>query len=104
MAQQTSNALVTLETFNISQLDLENQVQRPREGGGNNEEDEILNIGEFVFDHITRETDGSIIQRLRRRVAIHSKLVIKSCTFIDMITYILFLLISLFFFLFRMVL
>ena len=96
MSAQATNAMITLENFNISELDLENQAQRPQNRNSDNEDEEILNIGEFVFNHIIRKTNGSITQSIRRRIAIHSKLFIKSWTFIDITIYICFLIISLF--------
>ena len=76
MSVHTSNVMATVENFNMSEIDLENPdanaVQEDRQQA------EMQNIGEFVFNHITAETSGSCVKSTRRRVAIHSKCLIKS--------------------------
>jgi hypothetical protein len=89
--------MATIENFEMSEMDIEN----PSDLNDQNQnvidnESEMLNIGEFVFNHITAETDGSFLQLIRRKVAIHSKWLIKVCTIIDVAMYITFLFLSLF--------
>lgn len=74
MSVHTSNVMATIENFEMSELDLENpsEVNDHSQNVIDNE-NEMLNIGEFVFNHITAETDGSFLRSIRRKVAIHSK-------------------------------
>lgn len=88
--------MATVDNFEMTEIDLEqNREDRERVDVGNNET-EMMNIGEFVFNHITAESHGSLVKNIRRKVAIHSKILIKTCTIIDVTIYILFLFLSLF--------
>lgn len=81
MSSNTSNVMATIENFEITEMDLEqNDIQRNAQNDVINNEAEMMNIGEFVFNHITAETHGSCIMAIRRKVAIYSKLLIKAWT------------------------
>ena len=95
MTSNPRNVVITADNLNASDIDIENQVQRHIARASSHDE-AVINIGEFVFNHITAEREGSIFQAIRRKVAIHSKILIKSWTIIDIVLYILFLFISLF--------
>ena len=72
-AVHTSNVMATIENFEMSEIDLEQNDRPDAENDSAANRDEMMNIGEFVFNHITAETDGSFVKYLRRKVAIHSK-------------------------------
>jgi hypothetical protein len=78
MSANTSNVLATADNFDVSQLDLEIQARNISEDNPEREQDEILNIGEFVFNHITAESTGTFLKSIRRKVAIYSKCLIKT--------------------------
>lgn len=88
--------MATVENFEMTEIDLEqnNSIREHTDVAQN--EAEMMNIGEFVFNHITAEAHGSLLKSIRRKVAIHSKVLIKSCTIIDISIYIWFLFLSLF--------
>lgn len=72
-----ANSMITQDNLDASDIEIGNQVQRHIERA-NSHEEAVINIGEFVFNHITAERNGSIYQTIRRKVAIHSKILIKS--------------------------
>jgi hypothetical protein len=69
--------MATIENFEMSELDLQNQENQNNADNNEENDEEMLNIGEFVYNHITAETDGTFLHEVRRRVAIHSKKLIK---------------------------
>lgn len=53
MSNQASNIMTTVENFNLRELDLENNDAHQDEES--RQQADMLNIGEFVFNHITAE-------------------------------------------------
>jgi len=96
MSVHSSNILATNDNFNLTDIDLENNGVNNDVESDVQQQNEIINIGEFVFNHITAESNGSFIGTLRRKVAIYSKWLIKTWTIADVIIYISFLFLSLF--------
>lgn len=96
MSVHASNVSATVENFDASEINLEQRAD-PEEGNDVlNDQEEIMNIGEFVFNHITAEVQGSICKSIRRKIALNSKILIKVCTSLDVSMYICFLFMSLF--------
>jgi hypothetical protein len=59
MSRVNTRQIATRENFNATEIDLEaNAVPEVQSEVINNDE-EMMNIGEFVFDHITAPTTGS---------------------------------------------
>jgi hypothetical protein len=88
MSAYTANVMATVENFEGSNIDLEqgSNAQNPEDAV--QDQNEIMNIGEFVFNHITAEVQGSIYKSIRRQVALNSKILIKTCTSLDVSMYI----------------
>ena len=95
MISNQRNLEISSNNLDASEINIENQVQQHITRASSNDE-AVINIEEFIFNHITAERDGSIFQDIRRKVAIHSKILIKSWTIIDIVLYILFLFIPVF--------
>ena len=55
MAAHQNSALVTVDNLNASEIDIENQA-RGAQVRAESQEEAVINIGEFVFNHITAET------------------------------------------------
>lgn len=94
MSYVTNNVFVTEDNADIS--DLEDAADSVSSNGEEEDEEEMMNIGEFVFNHMTAERSGSCMKRFRRRMTLSSKCIIKTFTIIDVWIFIALLFLSLF--------
>lgn len=59
MSANASNMMTTVQNLDISELDLENNRAQNRENSSDQQQNDMMNISEFVFNHITAETGGT---------------------------------------------